>query len=98
MEDKVRKIFNRVIKFRLWDVINEKMDYDCNISATNDFIMLQYTGMKDKCKTEIYEGDIIATTIGYIVVKYVNGAFNIHDMFQTNMEVIGNVFQNQNLL
>ncbi|WP_422422987.1 YopX family protein [Bacillus sp. PSXD-155] len=65
----------REIKFRGWDVNERKMDYDviinrgrildiqygniCGSYLNEDFIPMQYTGLKDKDGKEVYEGDIV---------------------------------------
>ena len=73
--------------------------------------LMQYTGLKDKNGKEIYEGDIVilndAEEESRCVVKYKYGSYilvdgdlrenlsNVEDRF---LEVIGNIYENKNLL
>jgi len=103
----------REIKFRAWDKDKKIMVGDIDIDYTitmngyiqelqKYYILLQYTGLKDKNGKEIYEGDIIKNPI----VKddkgtTINWDYNILLWVEQNcesFEVIGNIYKNPELL
>jgi len=73
-------------------------------------VVMQYTGVKDKNGKEIYENDIIKYTQRYFntektdeLTKVVKFDFDRWNIFETgagevNIEIIGNIFENPNLL
>lgn len=112
---------NREIKFRAWDLTDNKWFYsssdplkkfnDDNWTGHEDgeLIWQQYTGLKDKNGKEIYEGDILQLDeiIGSVI--YDDGAFQmilddsagrsvlLQDRTK-RFEVIGNIYENPNLI
>ena len=115
---------NREIKFRAWDGTSmrgiDKNDWFSirsdgflSISIPSDFepVLMQYTGLKDKNSTEIYEGDIIKWRSEYNPehgehtdsVVFETGFWNltpwIFELYATvDREVIGNIYQHPELL
>lgn len=104
---------NREIRFRAWDKSANKMRgtkgvKDCfslrsdGISG-NDYILMQYTECLDKNEKEIYEGDIISSEYGDLIVRFDKGSFGYLDndgffitLSDTNLsifEIKGNVYE-----
>lgn len=127
----------REIKFRAWDKKTKRMFiiFDSEEqeewylpTCRDNYVVMQYTGLKDKNGTEIYEGDICKVSND---THYSNNYFNtedkwkmtmistlkdycymfydIEDKFMTiyfiealedgmSIEIIGNIFENPELL
>lgn len=98
----------REIKFRVWDVSDERMYYGItNLADINGYVM-QYTGIKDVHGRDIYEGDIVncfrhegfefvTTRLGAHGIETQLGFYPFTEVYGY-AEVLGNIYENPELL
>ncbi len=109
----------REIKFRAWDkfdgemltpgqseIFRLMMLVEQGVKEKDRFILMQYTGLKDKKGKEIYEGDIVNTKdfnggFTNVVVEWDDAQFTtiIKPLNRLiDIVVIGNIYENKELL
>jgi len=110
----------RKIEFRVWNTINKKIfEYaDTGISSLgindainkaikNGYIIEQFTGLKDKNGTKIFEGDILCATYNekiFITCEWKDKGFRftndkrprtMYCRIEEDFEIIGNIHEAQ---
>jgi hypothetical protein len=75
------------------DVYTDNAISKCKILARD----LQYTGLKDSKGNDIWEGDVIKTDSGNVVVEWLSVGWTAHLLFG-DIEVVGNVYENKDLI
>ncbi len=111
----------REIKFRAWEKSDHIMHYDIldnyNLDVllkSDNWSIMQYTGLKDKNGKEIYEGDIVnLIPLGYMndgaivmwseqegcwIYQRIYNETDIYAYKWGEVEVIGNICENPELL
>lgn len=97
--------------FKTWIISFDNSNfYDGDFVVGSDIDIMQYTNVKDRNKTKIYEGDIVHCWGGeccrgfweydvYIAVDSIFNPFTMLELNQAeNIEVVGNIYHNKNLL
>lgn len=102
----------REIKFRAWNTDKKYMTPSFSIYKVNlfeddnkhDWLMLQYTGLKDKNGKEIYESDVVRFT--WLIDKTYEVKWNnethewqLHNREMSKyIEIIGNIYEHPELI
>jgi uncharacterized phage protein (TIGR01671 family) len=79
---------------------------NCSIKLENN-VLMQCTGLKDKNGKLIYEGDVVKETLTDFINKEIitvvkwdklNASYNFENLQNCEREVIGNIYENPELL
>lgn len=105
---------SREFKFRGWNTEDKVMVYNLNSLRIyngkliqDDYIVMQWTGLKDNGNIDVYEGDILINNfykkISPVFFDQYDAGFDmfIEKFTETNVkecEVIGNIYENPELV
>ena len=102
-------MIQRIIKFRGWHIFGKEMVYNFSDLWADDYKVMQFTGMLDKNDKKIYEGDILTTGHNNFECIFWKGSF-VANLISSEkkkeqgylaleiLEVIGNIYENPELL
>lgn len=107
----------RDLKFRVWGEKSKYMTDDSVVAKwrleelrDGKYILMQYTGIKDKNGKEIYEGDIVRWNVVVVFehetkaeVVFSKGSFMadqylLNNLLNHDVEIVGNIYENPELL
>ncbi|WP_457641413.1 YopX family protein [Persephonella sp.] len=103
--------FQRLIELYMTGKLNESEAVELTVSD-KDLVLVQFTGLKDKNCKEVFEGDIVKDNTGQLFVvewdnnfacfrlghKYLTDFGNPSFFVGNELEVIGNIYTNPELL